>query len=335
MKKIIIFILIINLFGCFSNDNKEDNNIDYEKMDIKTIASEGNILYSIDQYDGLVIYEIDNNNEIEILRRYNGIFGYKIKVEKDFLYLTEEYKLKIYDVRNKEEIKLIKEIPTNSLIKDFSITEDNVYLTTYSVSGPGQHHYASFGGKLLIVDIVDKENITLSKQIDITSLVTEGYILIQDIAVDEKYLYITDEGGKILIFNREGDYLKELSDDGVWIEFHAIEIREDILYVGGENILIIYDVSDINNIQEISRIELEKEIKELTLNNDVIYVYEKGRGLSVIDLSKMEVISNFKYIGEEILFKDVYMYMAYGANGIKVLDVSDIENIKEVGHILN
>ena len=113
------------------------------------------------------------------------------------------------------------------------------------------------------------------------------------------------------------------SDDRV----QQIQVDENYVYLadwGGG--IAIYDVSDPSDPQEIGRYTTERDFERLILVDTYVYAFERSFGLKVIDVSDKsspQAVDSIAYNGRilDLIQYDTLMYL--GADGGRILDISD------------
>lgn len=334
-KKFLTLMLVLTLMlGCFSENSADKNNTNYEEIDISSVSINNKYLFSLDQYDGLIVYEKLLENKMEIIRRYNNIKGYKIKVEGDYIYISNEKNFSIYNGKNPENIELIFESNFEKKIHGFLVEENRVYLVNryYSLEYTNE-----ICGDLIIIDSTDKSNIVINKTINTFDLPRESYGTILDIEVTNSNIYIAQAYNSILVFDKNGNYEKELKlkteDDTE--EFHSIKIKDNIMYLGMRNVLKSFDIKDLDDVIFLKTIETEKTVYKLFFHENHLYLTSRYFGTNVIELNTMDLSENFLIAESDFCIDGNYLYLADKSRGVKVFDISEIDAIKEMGNILN
>ncbi len=165
-----------------------------------------------------------------------------------------------------------------------------------------------------------------------------GYVA-YNTTVNEGYAYTTAN---------KGFYVSRILDDGSIKDNYlfktndtcfGIDVIEGDLFVGYESgNLIQYDITDPENISEISSIYLNETVLGIAAKDNVIYVSTTGGSIFAITLIDLTIIDTYSLGNEYIRDVQVYNnYLLYASidSGVGILDITDPENLTFVKKISN
>lgn len=233
---------------------------------------------------------------------------------KDYMFIADGNSLLVYNVRNPEKPRLANKISDfDGKVYGISILEERLYIA----SGPGW---------IYVLNISDPENPT--KIYQITSLDNAN-----DVAVNEKYMYVADSNTGFLIFNMSNRinpelagmfYVLKSNDSGTlrgWAGT-SIEVSGNYVFLSAEKRIGFYiiDVSDPGKPEQVFH-SLGKNVYDIaTYGNDVYLA--RGDGTSEYDLLDISnprnpITSGIFYIDEiedrtAIAIHGDYIYAASG-----------------------
>ncbi|MDP8238541.1 MAG: choice-of-anchor D domain-containing protein [Candidatus Hatepunaea meridiana] len=145
------------------------------------------------------------------------------------------------------------------------------------------------------------------------------------------YLHIVD------IYNREDPVgIMSYNPRGLCVN----DVAVDSVYVfiaGGENGLMIVDVSDFDNPQIASEFDTPGYAYSVALNEDYAYIADGESGLRVIDLydlERLEEVNSVDTPGEArgITISGNYAYIADDVHGLRIIDIANPQEPVEVGY---
>ncbi len=314
--------------------------------------------------NGLVIYNTTNPAQPKLISQsFSYERFYKIIIENDLAYLRSAYgpHLTILNCSNLYNPEIINEILFND-IQDFVIENKIAYITTsyvfyglqiYNLSDPlnpsrisdyyfedsiicyrivkndGYVFCLSPNEALLIFDVSDIQNPLLIVTHDITDFFAE-------LLVKNNFLYLL--GYNIFqIWDITNIYQHLVCDTIILVGLTSFSIHNNIAYIVNErdSEFLLYNVTNPYNIHLIasyasllpqrylyrSRIHIEGTIASITFEQASITF------LNISDYSNVTRISiEFSgYIGGIYLVED-YAILKYDSHGIKILNISDIQN---------
>lgn len=365
IKKIIFIGITLIFIGCFHNKHNDSSpvqnimtNIDYESINIRSITSSEDYMFAIDQYDGLIAYEKNLNGNIVLINRYNQIYGNEVKYSNGYIYIISENnkKIEIYDVRKLENIKKVSEFSIEKDVKraiisseinferkiaKFIIENNKLYILNIEYSSvPGVD---GWGGDLVIIDVSDPKNLVTLKSIDTVTLPEESQETLTDISIDEKNIYISEEKGKVLVFNKEGEYQNylnlDLNNEGqkLYYDFDSIKVKNSIMYLGvkelsGNKSMISFDIENLDEIKIKNKISFDEKVDEIRIYNNQLFICEL-RTINISALNEIQVLSKINST-LDFLVEGSYIYQG-SISGIRVIDISDLNIPKEISIIPN
>ncbi len=111
--------------------------------------------------------------------------------------------------------------------------------------------------------------------------------------------------------------------------FETFAVHEDILVVEeGHFLLDIVDISDLDNPEIIATINTGIEIEKIIIKDN--YIYAGGEQLAIFDILQPENPSfagGFDCVIEDLILQGNYLYTVSETEGVKVLNVSNPENV--------
>ena len=110
--------------------------------------------------------------------------------------------------------------------------------------------------------------------------------------------------------------------------FHDIVVRNDLAYMIGDEVFMIYDVSDLGNPTFVSQITVSGVLGQLDIMGDRAYISCGYQGMRVIDISDPSSpveISSTEGTGVTWASQRSgnYCYLANSVTGISIIDISD------------
>ena len=129
--------------------------------------------------------------------------------------------------------------------------------------------------------------------------------------------------GSLYIYNRTNGQ-SSVTD----VDFDEIIVRDDMAYMIGDEIFMIYDVSDFLNPQFVSSTSVSGPTTEFTLHGNYAYIATNYDGLRVVDFSDIQnpmEISHHE--GTHVSWKSEvqgdYAFLANSGSGLSIIDISD------------
>ncbi|MCF7811172.1 T9SS type A sorting domain-containing protein [bacterium] len=278
-------------------------------------------------YFGPYILDISNPVEPEIIATVDH--GHTVidnAVDGNIFFILDggnPYDLRIYNISDPENPQLINRFRiADYAASSFEILNNYMYL---SISSEG----------VLVLDISSLRNIFQ------VALIADSSFRPSDLSINNGILYAGN--------NREVRAV-DISDptNPEWLEFTiptsgVMTFFNDIMLSNGswgdslETLegLVIHDISDLEDIQEISHHTENSGADFLDVQDRYAYVIASRKGLYTLDISdpaNPEQVSFFTEEGqcEDIEIRDDYAYLALSTHGIKILDIGDPENITEL-----
>jgi len=194
---------------------------------------------------------------------------------------------------------------------DIAIVEDVGYLTTHN--------------GLASVEF-DRAEATL--------LGYNGQVWVTSLDVNEENIFALDPTTGLTIFNRET--LEAISNVETQSPNQDILIERDIAFIANHmNGLELIDVSDTENPEMISRLDLPGASLKLAYSGNTMYIAASDAGLRIVDVSNPQEpveIGFYEIDGRtvDVNIYGQYILIANEENGVIIIDTADPENPEEV-----
>lgn len=235
----------------------------------------------------------------------------KIYIDGDYAYLVTSIALFVVNIKNPEKPSVIYKS----------------YLNAHDVFVCNEYAYVACGGEGLVV--LDMKDPRSPKKI---SYLNSGGIRVNDIYVDDKFIYVSDDMGLILISNAVEnnltfDKVSTLSNDVAHLS--GIVVKDNIAYAIDDIKLYTIDISDskypklVNSFYPINH----SGLNNIKLIDDVALLTNYHEGIFAIDVSNIKsprVIYQVKIAGRPVnmFVKDKYVFVVGDSVGLKVLHLS-------------
>jgi len=320
-----IFVNDVNRgFHVIDNSNPESpERISFIKLEGNyDISVKDDKLYA-DSYGDLVIFDINNINDIKVSSRIvNAIYDSGGIWAADLEYpMADFYDYEDYDYQNEAvvgwtvttERRLVSEY--ESRYGGFYNEEAALANTSPSDSGPGRS--VGQGGSLARFKIVGD------------------------------YLYVVDYSNINIFDISDVANPKTLEDVQVAWDIETIFNQGDVLFIGGRQGMYIYDITEPQKPAFISEFRHGTACDPVVVDGDYAYVTLKGgnlcgsaeSGLYVVDVSDLanpDLKVIYPMEGPNGLgVKGDKLFVCDGEAGLKVFDKSDAPNVTEIDHFEN
>jgi hypothetical protein len=158
-----------------------------------------------------------------------------------------------------------------------------------------------------------------------------------DIEVKNYFLYAAVSNGVSVINVRDPRIPDEINFVTVSEDIYRISVSKNLLFAAALwDGLYIYDISDLLNISLISHYNNNHYVYDVIPYGDLLFVTIYNEGLLVFDCvnpSNIQLISHYdNYLINSIDIQGEIAYASCGTSGIRILDISDVFNIHEIGH---
>jgi hypothetical protein len=150
-------------------------------------------------------------------------------------------------------------------------------------------------------------------------------LLVLDDETSSFHTFNSNADSNISFLTRWGDGLcKTIISDGKYI------------FKGHTGIIYIHDISELNYLKEISKIEIPGSIQQIIYSDNKLYVAGGTSGLIIIDISDIitpKFIAQYQYSSflRSIALSDNYIFAATGWDGLQVTDIINLDSIHVVG----
>ncbi len=255
-----------------------------------------------------------------------------LDLNKNFIYLAENINdtetnainggIEIIDIEDKFDSKIV-----------YSSFESNDYMPFVSI----KDEYLYMSNPFNLLQIYDTTNI---KNIELVNSI-ETSEQIMDIYLEGNYIYLANMGAGLHIVDIEDKSEPStighiIIPNSTWLVF----ADKDFAYVYSEysnNSGFYFHIIDTKNKAEpniIGEIEIDSKCWNFFIAEDIAYLASDS-GLNIIDISDKEnpnIINSFKTYDQvlDIWIEDNYAYLARGDFGVQILDISNLEDLKEI-----
>ncbi len=282
-----------------------------------------NYAFVADDVNGLQILRVSNPSSIYKAAEYfdHGSAS-RVVVEDDFVYLVDESAgLEIIDISDPENpIKIGQYDEEDINAKDVTILNELAIVSALDLG-------------IYFLNISDKTNPT-----KIASFV-DGKNFIRTIAKGDLVFAGSLETSSILVLNIsnlptinvEGEYIFSTLETSV----NALEIDEDILIAGSDKEgVMLLNITDLSNITPVVSYDIGP-VNDFYRNEDVLFTANQNNNLTIFNVSNNNITKVSEIdtggIAEELTISNDIAYIATRYNGIKIVNVSDINNLENAG----
>jgi len=321
LKNIIWIVLFFSIISC--TKNKKETEYDqyfsepgffekHFKMEIsfdfsKCIYFTGNLETKKSEKFGSLIVDVSNPKNPKYISSINN-FGYGLAVNAEKLYIANwEKGIDVYDVKRPHKAKFLyhygekwgadKKIFFHKnyiysfgddgldIIKEEKFKAKRAQFLAGNWRSGGLAFYndylyvavnTDYIYEIRILDLKDPESPSIKNYISYTA--SKLYVYAQD-------LYVCT-GTEIFILDLKDPENPELKS--IISEYAKdIECFENYLIIANDfkNLINIYDISDIKIPKKIGEINNVEKIDSMTINNGILYIAQKNKGLSIYDIT--------------------------------------------------
>lgn len=276
------------LLDCYVS---EDNGAGYE------MVRKGNHIILADRFAGVRVFEITGRGAFSLVATIPTFDkASRVVLDGDVLYVGDTLGgLLTYDVNDPANPLPLGRVEIGAETRDIRIKGDYAYVGNY------------FRG-LAIVNVADPANLQLAARLKDPWNVFLGGIW--DLEIKGNHLHMVTQSFGVQIADisnplepvvvseirlpngREYDFNGEIHDDQPPLD---LELVNNLLIVSnGAHGVLLFDISDINNIELVERIDTPSVAGEAELHGATLYVADgRGSGLQIYD------ISEFSYLYEQ------------------------------------
>ncbi len=222
------------------------------------------------------------------------------------------------DISGHDNYRIVGEIQTPGLPLAMQLRDDYAYI-------------ADSGSGLVVIDVSDPENMEIVEEI-------HDYSNIRDVIVRGDIVYIADFEIGFVILSKDPDHNVDVLAAFPYPQAHLIRVCDSLVYLGhGQGELSIFDISNLNEPDSLTTINLHETIREIEVVNDVGFAAIGSGGivsLNLADLSNPAVISDFileNGSANDLVISGDICYVADGQGLLWALDVSDPSEIDSTG----
>ena len=323
-------------YGIHIIDISDINNPKYIKFyqltpNISKVVYSNDLIYVANSSAGLHVIDVTHPYTPEEVGEYvTGGNSNKLTVNGNYAYVAGGYAgLVILDISDPENPIDIAYYKTGTKIEDVAVKDNYAYL-------------AGDDG-MYVIDISNPANLTeigFFKTSDYYDADTYRYGYAQGIAIKDNYAYVAIGYAGLVIVNI--NVISDLVEAGHIETYNAQEVFVDGNYAYvADNLegLDIINVSNPNNPVMTAIVDSDSlyiTIDDVAVNGNYAYVADRNNGLSIINISDpvhpvvtdlLDTLSS----PISVTVKENYVYVGSMRN-LYVLDVSNIDSIKQVGY---
>ncbi|NQU04933.1 MAG: T9SS type A sorting domain-containing protein [Calditrichaeota bacterium] len=207
-------------------------------------------------------------------------------------------------------------------ICDLVVNDEIVYAITYGSRGYGQN------SELHLLDISDPLKPFDEKLI---FLPTSEPISIK---LENDHLYINCNEG-LIIFNIEAplrpnivNFLRDYNG------ISSVEVLDTLAYIGTyDSTFIVLNVSDPSSPEEIGILDSGIQIKCIIINDQTAYLSgDQFQSVDISNLARPRQIGRCDRSAGNFIIIEENAYLAAGEEGVRVIDISEPDDLQEIGH---
>ncbi|MGC9779912.1 MAG: hypothetical protein HZR80_11765 [Candidatus Heimdallarchaeota archaeon] len=283
----------------------------------------GNYAFAADDENGLLILRISNPTSIyKVAEYFDHGSASRVVVEGDLVYLVDESAgLEIIDISDPENpIKIGQYDEDDINVKDVTIVDNLAIVSALDLG-------------IYFLDISDKTNPT-----KIASYV-DGKVFVRTIAKGDLVFAGSLQTSSILVLNIsnlptinvEGEYIFSTPETSV----NALEIDDNILIAGSDKEgVTLLNITDLSNITLVVSYDIGL-VNDFCRNEDVLFTANQNNNLTIFNVSNNNITKvseiDIGGIAEELTISNDIAYIAIRYNGIKIVNVSYINNPEKAG----
>ena len=248
--------------------------------------------------------------------------GWEMEKDKNTVYFADgNAGLQILDISDLNNIKRLSKIETGF---DTRVVEK--YKNTIYVAG---------NGKLITYNVKDPKQPYAVKKDIVQNNASRGN-------VDDKRLGIFGGNSATIFDVSDAESPKQIASLSGWGNALSGCISKDYVYViNTKNVLYIYDISDLNDIQQLCAMQLDTAYtQDIAVIGDILYVADQKyfMTIDITDKTKPNVL--FKADESAMKLQGIFVehgraYLAGYANEIAVYDVTNSKEPKEISRMRN
>ncbi|NPD45908.1 LVIVD repeat-containing protein [Lentimicrobium sp. S6] len=208
----------------------------------------------------------------------------KFSISGDHLFLINEYSLKVYDLTNTAEPQFLSQLNVDFGIETVFTLEEHLFIGSingmyiYDISNPANIKYLSFYQHITSCDPVVANDtlafVTLNStsscnwqsgvnRLDVLDIKNKEYPKLlssqvlsgpKGLGLYQNYVFVCNSGDGVEIYDYTNPYSLVWAGGISGIDAYDVIIREDRMFLVGQDGLFQYDISDVHDIDLISNI---------------------------------------------------------------------------------
>lgn len=274
--------------------------------------------------DTLEIYDLSDGaisfvNDLPFSKRFASL---KIASDPDHSYLLTENHIKIFDISEKSNPRLISTISVSGL-RNFYKDGHLIYVATKNT--------------IEVFDITKPEEPSHNSSITVND---DNYFIVQKVYVRNNLAFISYTNGSVKIF--------DITDQKSPVELSQVEVAPGLsiikMLIDSENLYLIeapsrqlpdeesgmyiYDISNTSEPELLSFLKFPGRSYDMKVEQNSAFIAGGSEGVHIVDVSNKtnpEILSTFQTNGlaRSVDYKNEKLYVSTNKVGLTVLDVSD------------
>lgn len=288
------------------------------------VAVDGYQLYFLQEENGLQIYNVKNPESPQVVSD-NSVSGdyARLDIDKHLVYVAKAREgLVVYDVAPPETPEVVRTHSGAGILRNAVISGGYLYAVD-GVSG------------LRVVDIGDPENLST---VDFYPTPGEA----SAVALDGGNIFIADGSRGFQIAQLDGGKVNGVGKIEAMDNARAIAASGNYVYIAnGPNLVHVFDFSNPEEIKDKNAFHARGPVVDMAIWKDYLFLAEGGHGVQVLNIKdrpspreaqfgilESEAIYNARSI--EISSTYNYLYVADGEGGLKIYDISELANVRQI-----
>ncbi|MDO6491872.1 MULTISPECIES: LVIVD repeat-containing protein [unclassified Cellulophaga] len=307
------------------------------------IYAYNNYIFINDKYKGVHVIDNKNPEQPNKIAFISIIGNVDISVKDNYLYADSLGDLLVFDISNKDNIKLVNRLK--------NVLRDNIVWPAadiYDWENVGAADEILVGWEVVTERRLKKEvnvwfeNGTLNNTTDAGNVGQGGSLARFKIVAD--YLYAVDNHSINVFDIQDLENPKDLEDIYAGFDIETIFNKGNHLFLGSRSGMYIYDISTPQTPAFVSEFQHGTACDPVVVDGNYAYVTLRGgntcgateSGLYIIDISTIAdpvLAKQYPLDGPYGLgIKGDELFICDGNSGLKVYDKTDVNNLKEVNH---
>ena len=316
----------------YSIDPVKSRIIEYEEDYVYIISGEYG---TIGQY-GMSICDFRNpEHPEEVSAYYNATYNNYVVMNGDYLYVSDKHRhLSTYSIGDPYNPVLI-----DSLSWNFISVYDGILRMVgneeFICLNIGHDREDRFQNDISIISLAEPDSPEEIGWLKLNFSTTAATMVLNDNYLFFTHRYVRFHPGTVSIISLTDPENPEIIGHfGEYSHGYGLDIEGDLMAVGfyhdHERGLVLADISDLENIVELGRCELNYQPNDVTIIGDYVYV-DEGNTLFIISISDPEnpqIVTEFHGLhGPPVnyAYEDGYLLILEGSSGFEILSLEEPE----------